>query len=193
MNSNVKNNFKPKNFKYKIYLLVFLFLVDIILNSFTQFLSFGSQAAILEYGLVNIKVQAKYISFIILIIHIVLQFIMFFTTLSLFYNTFYFSMGMIKEICNEFLLTFIVLGLYPLIFIAERIIRLIYLRKADTDIHRNVISIWSNILYLVIYILKYVIGVFYYIFVLNASYELGKSKYYKPDEDLMKKLRLEKL
>ena len=36
-----------------------------------------------------------------------------------------------------------------------------------------------------VYIIKFIIGFFYYIFVLDAAYELGKSKYYKPDKEFL--------
>ena len=177
-----RNYFKPRVFKCKIYILILLFAVDIILNSFTQFLTFGSKNAAQFYKLENFKVQGKGISLVLFVIQLLIQLMMLFTTLSLFWNTFHFQLGFVSKICKEFRFTFIVIGLYPLIFIAERIYRLIFLGKKELT-HRNSISIWESEIYRIIYILKYLIGVTYYIFVLDAAYELGKSKYYKPDDE----------
>jgi hypothetical protein len=47
--------------------------------------------------------------------------------------------------------------------------------------NHNELTIWNNGFYYVIYVLKFVLAFCFYIGLLNSSYELGKSKYYKTD------------
>lgn len=178
--------FDSNRFKLKIYFLVCLFAIDIVMNSFTQFLYFGSQTAIVEYNLEGLKVAPKIVSIILFVLQLIIQLIMLFTTLSLFFNTFQCQLGILSEVVKEFIFTFIFIALYPLLFIAERLFRLIFLAKKE-NFARNVITIWDFWPYLLIYILKFFVGFCYYIFVLDAAYELGKAKYYKPDEKFLKK------
>jgi hypothetical protein len=45
----------------------------------------------------------------------------------------------------------------------------------------NELTIWNNGFYYTIYVLKFILAFCFYIAVLNSSYELGQSKYYKTD------------
>jgi hypothetical protein len=178
--------FSSKTFKFQIYFLVCLFAIDIIMNSFIQFLGFGSKTAISQYNLVTFSVPPKSLDSLLFVVQLVIQFTMLFTTMSLFFRTFHFQLGAVKMICKEFKWTFLFIALYPIFFIFERVYKLVYLAKVEY-ISRNVISIWDNGFYMTVYVLKYVTGFAYYIFVLDAAYELGKSKYYKPDTNIIKR------
>jgi hypothetical protein len=46
---------------------------------------------------------------------------------------------------------------------------------------KNELSIWNNGFYYTIYVVKFILAFCFYIAVLNSSYELGQSKYYKTD------------
>jgi hypothetical protein len=50
-----------------------------------------------------------------------------------------------------------------------------------TDYTKNELTVWSDGLYIALYLCKYILGFFFYIITINTSYELGKSKYYKID------------
>ena len=121
--------FDSKRFKIKIYFLVFLFSIDIVMNSFVQFNSFGTYNTIKYYGLENVTVLPKTIGLILFVVQLLVQWMMLFVTLSIFLNTFQFQLGMVKNICNEFKYTFVMIGLYPTFFIMEKVIRLVYLEK----------------------------------------------------------------
>ncbi len=45
----------------------------------------------------------------------------------------------------------------------------------------NELTVWDLPFYVVIYILKFVFALCFYIASINSSFELGKSKYYKVD------------
>ena len=45
----------------------------------------------------------------------------------------------------------------------------------------NEITVWSNVVYIVLYILKFAFAFTFYITIVNSCFELGKSKYYKSD------------
>lgn len=47
--------FDPKTFYYKVIVICILIAVDIIFNSFTQFLDFGSSNAVSKYEMTGIK------------------------------------------------------------------------------------------------------------------------------------------
>jgi len=190
-NAVVKKYFNPRVFKWKIYFLIFLFSADIVMNSFTQFLSFGSKMVITEYELIDYSVPSKGVSLILFVLQLLIQFTMLFTALSLFWNTFYFQLGMVKNICREFWHTFLMIGFYPLFFIAERVFRLYYFVK-NRKPERNEVDIWYEGAYFFLYFMKFVVGIAYYIFILDAAYDLGKSKYYKPDEQTLNTIRAEK-
>lgn len=178
--------FNSRVFKLKVYFLVLLFAVDIILNSFTQFLGFGNDSAIEYYQLTNVADETSKMSIILFVVQLVIQFTMLFTSLSLFFSTFHFQLGIVSTICRDFKWTFLSLALYPIFFIFERVYKLFYLND-DDKIEKNVVTIWADGGYMVIYVLKYITGFAYYIFVLDAAYELGKAKYYRPDDEALLK------
>lgn len=45
----------------------------------------------------------------------------------------------------------------------------------------NEINIWNVPFYLALYIIKYILAFCFYLVIINSSFELGKSKYYKID------------
>lgn len=180
---NKRNFFNASAFKRKVYFLCLLFTIDIILNSFTQFLAFGNKLSTTEYNL-NYVVRPVADSYFLFCFQLLVQLLMLFTALSLFWNTFYFQLGMVGKVCSRFKYSFLLIALYPIFFITERVVRLIFL-SINRDLNYSDINIWSDGFYFAMYILKYLIGFIYYIYLLDATLELGKSKYYKPDTSLM--------
>lgn len=178
MNSS-KSLFNPSAYKSKIYFLCILFVGDIVMNSFTQFLSFGNKGVISQYNLEYTAHSASE-GYFVFCLQLLIHLLMLFTALSLFWNTFYFQLGMVGMVCSRFKYSFIMIGLYPLCFAAERVIRLIYL-DIDKQSGINEISIWYDALYRAFYFLKFLVGLIYYIFIIDAALELGKAKYYRPD------------
>lgn len=168
------------NYKRKIYILLFLFLIDTILNSFTQFISYGNTQSIRDYSL-NYSVLGAGLSFLVFCIHIFVQLLMLFIVLSVFMNTYYFKLGMVGRICFKFKYSLIMMGLNPIFFLFEKLIRLLFLNVIRISYNSktlNDITIWTHPLYRASYFLKYIFAFIYYIFILDAVMELGKEKYY---------------
>lgn len=126
-------------------------------------------------------------------IQFMVQLFMIFTILSIFSHTFLFKYGLIKMICSKFKITFIVIFIYPFLFILERLIRVVnycskifkYLNQvyvSDTlALQNNDVSIWAAPYYIAMYVLKFIFAFLFYTVIINTSFELGKSKYYKAD------------
>lgn len=183
--SNQKSYFNSNSFKIKVYFLCFLFTIDIIFNSFTQFIAFGSRDSIRDYN-INYNIKPLAHSYFLFCIQLLIQLLMLFTTLSLFWNTFYFQLGMVGKVCSRFKFSFILTALYPITFVLERVSRLTMLSVTHQV---SDISIWRNGLYVTFYFLKYIVAFIYYIYTLDATLELGKAKYYRPDNSLFKKIK----
>ena len=178
--NNGKKVFSLFNFKLKIYFLLFLFAVDIVMNSFTQFIAYGNSNSIQLYSL-NFTVKPTSDSYFIFCIHLLVQLLMLFVVLSIFMNTFHFQLGMVGSVCSRFKFSFILIALYPIFFLSENIYRLIYLGNVNSDKNNNDVTIWDNGLYKALYFIKFIVGFIYYVFILDAVMELGKEKYYRPE------------
>ncbi len=178
--NNEKKTFN-NNFNIKIYFLLGLFVIDIVMNSFTQFISFGNYNTIEEYNL-QITLIDGFISYLLFIVQLLVQMLMLFIALSLFMNTFYFQLGMVGTVCSRFKFSFILIGLYPTSFIFERVLRLLLLDAMKSDKTINDVYIWNMVIYRIAYFLKFLIGFVYYVFILDSLMEIGKEKYYKPEQ-----------
>ena len=171
----VKNKyFEAKTYYYKVLSLCILVVVDILFNSFTQFINFGVKIQGTDCQLDDIYLCAGFALFEFIII-----IIMIFVLLNIFSETYYFKRGYLGAICGKFVLDFIFLLLYPIFFLLERIIfgvRLNDLKKEEDK--APIVKIWTTY-YLVFYILKYFTAFLFYIGILRTSFELGKTEYYR--------------
>ena len=171
----VKNKyFEAKTYYYKVLTLCILVVVDILFNSFTQFINFGIKVQ--DY---TCQVDDIYLCSGLALFEFLLIMVMVFVLLNIFSETYYFKRGYLGAICGKFAFDLIFLLLYPIIFLIERIIFGIRLNDLKDDIDPPAtVKIWTSP-YLVLYILKYLASFLFYVGILRTSFELGKTEYYK--------------
>ena len=176
MNNN-KRYFDPKLYYYKVIALCLLMCVDIVMNSFTQFLTFGHKET-KKYYSATCKNNGSGLCIGLSLIQFALQIIMFFILLSIFSETFDFKRGLLKRMCRKFMITFFSTLFYIILFIAEKIYLYIYhkSKKLEPDF---LFKIWDKWFFILIYVLKFLFAFLSYMFTINTSFELGKPKYYK--------------
>jgi len=176
MNNN-KRYFDPKLYYYKVIALCLLMCVDIVMNSFTQFLTFGHKET-KKYYSATCKNNGSGLCIGLSLIQFALQIIMFFILLSIFSETFDFKRGLLKRMCRKFMITFFSTLFYIILFIAEKIYLYIY-HKKNKEKKDVIFNIWKQWHFLLFYILKFIFAFLSYMFTINTSFELGKPKYYK--------------
>ena len=176
MNNN-KRYFDQKLYYYKVIALCLLMCVDIVMNSFTQFLTFGHKET-KKYYSATCKNNGSGLCIGLSLIQFALQIIMFFILLSIFSETFDFKRGLLKRMCRKFMITFFSTLFYIILFIAEKIYLYIY-HKKNKEKKDVIFNIWKQWHFLLFYILKFIFAFLSYMFTINTSFELGKPKYYK--------------
>ena len=164
--------FDPKTYYYKVLILCCLLVIDIIFNSFTQFINFG-----VKVDDTSCKRDDVYLCAGISFLQLILIVVMIFVLLNIFSETYYFKRGYLGIVCADFVFSFIFLLLYPIFFVAERIIFGKKLNNLKTKDNLPLINIWNSY-YIILYLLKYVTAFGFYIGILRTSFELGKTKYY---------------
>ena len=175
MNNN-KRYFDPKLYYYKVIALCLLMCIDIVMNSFTQFLTFGHKETKKFYS-ATCKNNGSGLCIGLSLIQFALQIIMFFILLSIFSETFDFKRGLLKRMCRKFMITFFSTLFYIILFIAEKIYLYIY-HKKNKEKKDVIFNIWKQWHFLLFYILKFIFAFLSYMFTINTSFELGKPKYY---------------
>ena len=170
----VKNKyFEAKTYYYKVLCLCILVVVDILFNSFTQFVNFGIKVD------TTCHVDDIYLCSGLALFEFIIIIIMIFVLLNIFSETYYFKRGYLGAICGKFVLDFIFLLLYPIFFLIERIMFGVRLNDLKEEGERvATVKIWTTY-YLVFYILKYFTSFLFYIGILRTSFELGKTEYYR--------------
>ena len=176
MNNN-KRYFYLKLYYYKIITLYLIMYVNIVMNSFTQFLTFGHKET-KKYYSATCKNNGSGLCIGLSLIQFALQIIMFFILLSIFSETFDFKRGLLKRMCRKFMITFFSTLFYIILFIAEKIYLYIY-HKKNKEKKDVIFNIWKQWHFLLFYILKFIFAFLSYMFTINTSFELGKPKYYK--------------
>ena len=165
--------FDPKTYYYKVLLLCCLVVIDILFNSFTQFLNFG-----VKVDDTSCRKDDPYLCLGLCLLQFIIIVVMIFVLLNILSETYYVKRGLLGVVCRDFILSFIFLIFYPIFFIAERAIfgtRINTLKEKSDDI--PTIAIWREY-YIIFYILKYISAFGFYIGILRTSFELGKTKYY---------------
>ena len=173
--------FDPKTYYYKVLLLCCMLVIDILFNSFTQFINFG-----VKIKATTCKKDDVYLCSGLALIQFILIIVMIFVLLNIFSETYYFKRGLLGIICGKFVFSFIFLLLYPIFFCIERAIlgyRLNQLSKDDLSATNTaIIDIWSKAYYIIFYIIKYIMAFGFYIGILRTSFELGKTEYYRNEQ-----------
>ena len=178
MNNN-KRYFDPKLYYYKVIALCLLMCIDIVMNSFTQFLTFGHKRTKDMYS-ATCKNNGRGICIGLSLAQFSLQIIMMFILLSIFSETFDFKRGLLGRMCKKFSLTFISTFTYIVVFAFEKGFLYSYHKKHKND-DDIIFIIWKKWYFLLIYILKFSLAFLSYMFTINTSFELGKPKYYKTE------------
>ena len=169
----VKNKyFEAKTYYYKVLSMCILVVIDILFNSFTQFVNFGIKID------TPCHVDDIYLCSGLALFEFIIIIIMIFVLLNIFSETYYFKRGYLGAICGKFVVDFIFLLLYPIFFLIERILFGVRLNDLEEDEDVPTVKIWTSY-YLVFYILKYFTSFLFYIGSLRISFELGKTEYYK--------------
>ena len=169
--------FDTKMYYYKVLLLCSLLVIDILFNSFTQFINFG-----VKVSDTDCQKDDLYLCIGLSLLQFILIIVMIFVLLNIFSETFFFKRGLLGIICGKFILSFIFLLLYPFCFIIERVIfgqRLNNLKKDNDD--NPLVTIWNGY-YILFYIIKYITAFGFYIGILRTAFELGKTEYYRNDQ-----------
>ena len=178
-----KKYFDPQIYYYKVLLICFFIIVDIIFNSFTQFMSWGYKE-----GKMNIHNDNQYLTIGIAFIQFLIMSVIIFVILSVFSETYYFKTGYISVICRNFKIHCLFLFLYPCVFVAERVImgslsKHIHNNNNCLDLDEEIISsscdvyylsrikIWKEIAFLIIYVLKYIFAFIFYLTSLKICFE----------------------
>ena len=171
--------FDPKTYYYKVLVLCGLLVIDILFNSFTQFITFG-----VKDDSTNCHKDDVYLSVGISFLQLILIVVMIFVLLNIFSETYYFKRGYLGIVCKDFIISFIFLLLYPIFFIVERAVfgkklNIYYQNEKNNNSNeeRALIKIWHSA-YLILYIIKFIVAFGFYIGILRTSFELGKSNYY---------------
>ena len=171
----VKNKyFNPKTYYYKVLLLCVLLVIDILFNSFTQFINFG-----VKVQDTNCQRDDTYLCVGLCLFQFILIIVMIFVLLNIFSETYFFKRGLLVVICGQFFFSFIFLLLYPIFFVIERSIfgvRLNDLKDENDEVPS--ITIWKTY-YIFFYVVKYITAFGFYIGILRTSFELGKTEYYR--------------
>jgi hypothetical protein len=170
--------FEAKQYYYKVLLICSLVVIDILFNSFTQFINFGVKA-----DETSCKKDDFYLCIGLSLLQFILIIIMIFVLLNIFSQTFFFKRGLLGIICGKFIISFVFLMAYPIFFVLERIIFGYTIRDLEEQYKKKkgtlpIIEVWKGY-YLLFYILKYLTAFGYYIGILRTSFELGKTEYYK--------------
>jgi hypothetical protein len=206
MNEKTNQYFDVNYYYIKVMSFCVCIIIDIIVNSITQFLGFGDELtnfyvyntvpryqdsyedddSIPDFG--TCRKDDKYMCWIFVFLQGSFIIIMIFITLSIISETFYFKQGLIGTIVKKFRYAFGVDLLYLALFLVERLIFGLYLMDNDKEHDKNAIKIWKKWYYIIFYVLKYVGAFLFYIFNLDMLLELGKSVYYKKDFSVIPKI-----
>ena len=173
--------FDTRMYYYKVLLLCILLVIDILFNSFTQFINFGVKVTDTDC-----RKDDLYLCIGLSLFQFILIIVMIFVLLNIFSETFFFKRGLLGIICGKFILSFIFLLLYPICFILERGVfgqKLNNLKKNNDDMPS--VSIWTSY-YLIFYIIKYLTAFGFYIGILRTAFELGKTEYYRNEQIIQK-------
>ncbi len=169
--------FDTRTYYYKVLVLCCFVVIDILFNSFTQFITFGVKVKDTQCRKDDI-----YLCVGLTLLQFILIIVMIFVLLNIFSETFFFKRGLLGIICSKFILSFVFLLLYPAFFIIERVFfgqRLNNLNKQNDD--NPLTNIWQSY-YIIFYILKYITACGFYIGILRTAFELGKTEYYRNEQ-----------
>ena len=192
-----QNQYSDTNSYYiKVMSFCICIIVDIIVNSITQFLNFGGELAnyhvydkVLKYQdeYVNVeepphaqcRIDDQYMCWVFVFLQCSFVIIMIFITLSIISKTFYFQQGLLGVILKKFKFAFGMDFLYIGLIIAERVTMGYNINKDDIKKNLNSITMWKKWYYIITYVLKFIGAFLFYITNLDMCLELGKSDYYK--------------
>jgi len=158
------------SYSRKLVMFYILILLDVVGNSYSYFTELGTPG--------SIKYTSTGDLYFALAIFGIQIFLLVMTTCWVFYlicRTFLFRFGLLGILCREFKLLFSSIPVNILLFLAEKGLRY-YLLVAVED----TISIWDNPAYVIVFWVRSVFMVYYYLLLVETSFDLGDPQYYKP-------------
>lgn len=166
---------EAKSFSAKLCAFYILLLFDVITNSYTY------------YGETTIPGQEQYSTSLDAIIALVfvglqalIQILIICWLFFLVWQTFLFRFGLIGILCREFSSIFISLPFHLLLFGLEKGLRLqLIITKTD------VVEVWETPEYVIVYWVRSIFMVFFYVLLIEKTLTLGNPQYYKPHKWLV--------
>mmetsp|Transcript_29118 Transcript_29118/g.52094 ORF Transcript_29118/g.52094 Transcript_29118/m.52094 type:complete len:178 (+) Transcript_29118:2292-2825(+) len=167
---------EPSSFSRKIVVFYSFIALDIGFNYFSYYIEIkepedSTSSDEYDYG------QGQILGFAIIAIQAILQILVCCWIFLLIWQTFLFRYGLIGLLCREFKMLFIMMPLNFVLFGAEKAYRLLLL-MGDED----AISIWNAPGYQIIYWVRNLFMLAYYLMMIEHSLLLGEPQYYKPQK-----------
>ncbi|CAG9331057.1 unnamed protein product [Blepharisma stoltei] len=166
---------EARSFGAKLMFFYFLLLCDVITNAYTY------------YGECAIPGQEDYTSgtenIIVLIFFGIqggIQVLIICWLFFLVWQTFLFRFGLIGILCREFLSIFLAFPVHLILFGLEKGLRLEIVMNETT-----VINLWSHPGYEIVYWVRSIFMVFFYVLLIEKTLTLGSPQYYKPHKWLV--------
>ena len=152
---------EPGSFSIKLLTFYLVLLIDVGTNCFTYYTDSENKA------------QEAYA---ILGIQLVLQLIIVCWIFLLVWQTFLFKYGLIGILCSEFKILFISLPIHLLLFILEKGLRVV------VTLNVGVVDLWDSPGYEIVYWVRSIFMIYFYLVLFEISLELGDPVYYKADK-----------
>jgi hypothetical protein len=160
----------PESYSRKLILFYCILFVEIVLNYFVNHMDFALSG------------ESKYssesdlmASYVLLSVQGVIEIIICCWIFFLIWQTFLFRFGLMGMLCKEFKYLFVCIPIHIILFLIERGVRL-YLSFVDGH---DAISIWEQPGYLILYWIRHIFLVFFYVVLIESSLMLGDPEYYK--------------
>jgi Transmembrane protein 138 len=159
---------EPRSFSYKLLTFYIVLLADIVTNCFTYYseLTLPSNH---KYG----NSQSVLIALVIFVVQVVLQIIIICWIFLLVWKTFLFKYGLIGILCSELHVLFITIPIHLVLFGAEKGLRFYYVTT------NGAVTLWDSPAYEIVYWIRSLFMIYFYILLLNTSLDLADPKYYK--------------
>jgi hypothetical protein len=167
----------PSSFSRKLVVFYIFIALDIGINYFSYYVemvkpSSSTSSDDYDYG------QGSGLAYALIAIQAILNVLVCCWIFLLIWRTFLFKYGLIGLLCREFRVLFILIPINFVLFGAEKAYRLLLLVSEDED----AISIWNAPGYVLIYWVRNLFMLGYYLFMIEHSLLLGEPQYYKPQK-----------
>ena len=161
---------EPGSFSIKLLTFYLVLLADVCTNCFTYYIELTLPAN-------HVYEPKDTVTDIILLgVQGALQIIIICWIFLLVWKTFLFKYGLIGILCSEFKVIFINIPIHLVLFGLEKGLRWVITAQTNT------ISLWDSPAYEIVYWIRSLYMIYFYIVLVNMSLELGDPLYYKADK-----------